>query len=426
MARPSPRRRGPIVALVILVLAIAAVAAAVLGNRDAPPDRAPQQVQATQEQLQLGRYLARAADCAACHQTADGPAYAGGFPLQTPFGTLYGTNITPDPDHGIGRWTADEFHRALTEGKAPHGRNLYPAMPYTAYHDIPRADADLIYAYLMNVRPSGQPNKKPEIPFPLNLRVLMTGWNLLFFDHDPLPAASQGESAQWVRGRYLTNVLGHCGECHTPRGKLGQLHRDDWLQGYTLNRFEAPSLTPQALAERGWTPEDLQRFLRTGLAPQGIAADEMYPVILHSTQYLTDDDLKAMAAFLLGDTPPKPVPAPQAQPDAAPPSPGRRVYLNTCAACHGVDGEGHPPGMPPLAANSTVRLQSPRNLLLSILDGLPAQRLPDGTRIGDMPAFAHRLTDDEVAQLTNYMRTTWSTREGQVTASDVAKLREGK
>ncbi|VCU70082.1 Alcohol dehydrogenase cytochrome c subunit precursor [Pigmentiphaga humi] len=420
------RSRGAVVALVILLLVAAAVAAAILGNRDDPPDRAPQQVQATAEQLRLGRYLARAADCAACHQTAQGAAYAGGFPLETPFGTVYGTNITPDPDHGIGRWTADEFYGALTRGKAPHGRNLYPAMPYTAYHDIARADADLIYAYLMNVRPSAQANKKPDIPFPLNLRILMSGWNLLFFDKDPLPAASQGESQQWVRGRYLSNVLGHCGECHTPRGALGQVKRDEWLQGYALGRFEAPSLTPRALAERGWNPADLQRFLRTGLAPQGIAADEMYPVILHSTQYLGDDDLAAMSAFMLGDHPPPPVPAPQARPEDGPPSAGRRVYLNTCAACHGIDGNGHAPGMPPLADNSTVRLESPRNLLLSILDGLPGQRLPDGTEIGEMPGFARRLSDDEVAQLTNYLRAAWGGRPGEVAAGDVAKLREGK
>jgi len=426
MTRSSSRRRGAIAILIVLVLIVAAIAAALLGNRDAPPDRPPQKVEATPEQLQLGRYLARAADCAACHQTADGPAYAGGFPLKTPFGTLYGTNITPDPDHGIGRWTADEFYRALTRGKAPHGRNLYPAMPYTAYHDMPRADADLIYAYLMNIRPSAQPNRKPDIPFPFNQRILMSGWNLLFFDRSPLPAASQGESPQWVRGRYLTNVLGHCGECHTPRGSLGQVQRDAWLQGYVLGRFEAPALTPQALAERGWTQEDLQRFMRTGLAPQGIAADEMYPVIVHSTQYLSDDDLKAMSVFLLGDQPPKTVPVPSAKPESGPPSAGRRVYLNTCAACHGIEGEGHPPGMPPLADNSTVRLASPRNLLLSILDGLPAQRLPNGTGIGEMPGFAHRLNDEEIAQLANYIRTAWGGRDGQVAAADVAKLREAK
>lgn len=420
------RRRWPLImALLVLVLLVFAVLA-VLGNRRQVPDRPLQQVKVSAEQLALGRYAARAADCAACHQTADGPAFAGGFPLKTPFGTIYGTNITPDPDHGIGRWTADEFYRAVALGQAPGGRNLYPAMPYTAYHDMTREDSDLIYGYLMNQRPSAAPNRPPDVGFPFNLRILLSGWNLLFFDKDPLPAASQGSSEAWQRGRYLSNVMGHCAECHTPRGVFGQVKRDEWLSGYQLTRFLSPDLRPAALAERGWTPEDLRRFMRTGMSRQATASEEMYPVILHSSQYLSDVDLEAMAVFLFGDSPPPARPLPDS---AAPgglqrPGSGHQTYLNLCAGCHGAQGEGKPHTMPDLAGNSTVRMADPHNLLVVILDGLPAADYPGrASALSGMPGFARRLSDAEIAELATYVRGTWGGRAGDVAAEDVKALR---
>lgn len=415
-------RRWKLIAIVVLVLAIVLVLAGVLGNRSAPPDRQPQQVPASAEQLQQGRYLARAGDCAACHQTEEGGAYAGGFPLETPFGTIYGTNITPDPDHGIGRWTADEFYAAVTRGKAPHGRNLYPAMPYTAYRALSRADADLIYAYLMHLPPVAQANRPPEVLFPLNVRLLLSGWNLLFFDEDPLPAASQGDSAAWARGRYLSNVMGHCGECHTPRGMLGQLKRDEWLQGYAMNRYLAPDLRPEALIARGWTTQALAHYLRDGMTAQGVASDEMYPVIMHSTQYLSAQDLRSMSLFLLGDAAPA---GPVAAAPSAPPaegSAGHQTYLNVCAGCHGPDGEGIPHTMPALTSNTTVKLEDPTNILLATLQGIEAKRLPDGALAG-MPGFASRLDDDQIADLANYLRQRWGGQAADITAPQVAKLR---
>lgn len=413
-------RRWMFIAVVVVLLVL--VIAAVLGNRTAPPDREPQRVQASAEQIRQGRYLARAGDCAACHQTEEGGAYAGGFPLDTPFGTIYGTNITPDPDLGIGRWTADEFYAAVTRGTAPHGRNLYPAMPYTAYHAMARADADLIYAYLMQLPPVAQANRAPEVPFPFNIRLLLSGWKLLFFDEDPLPTASEGSGPRWTRGRYLTNVMGHCGECHTPRGLLGQLERDQWLQGYALSQYRAPDLRPKALAERGWTAPALANYLHSGVAAQGVASDEMYPVIMHSTQYLSDDDLQSVARFMLGSAGTDATVEPAATPVATDLA-GHQTYLNLCAGCHGTAGQGLPNTMPALDGNATLKQQDPTNTLMAILHGVQAKALPDGNGTGGMPAFDERLDDAGVAELTNYLRQRWGGRPGDVDGDQVKPLR---
>lgn len=306
--------------------------AAVWGNRPHVPQREPQAVHRSPQQLAQGLYLARAADCMACHDgvggmggAREGQPFAGGKPLPTPFGTLYGTNITPDPDHGIGRWTAEEFHAAVTRGTAPGGRQLYPAMPYASYHLMSREDSDLIYGYLMNIRPVAQPNTKPALPFPFNLRVLMFGWKTLFLSSAPLPVGSQGQSPAWLRGQYLGNVMGHCAECHTPRGMFGQMQKDRWLQGGTLSLFTAPGITAEALAARGWTREGMAQFLQTGFSAHGSAFDEMHEVIANSTRYLTAEDMTALSTFLLGDNPPAPQPLPAAAPRIPAPATARAM-----------------------------------------------------------------------------------------------------
>ena len=444
-ARPvRSRRRWPlvlalIVLLLIVLLLIGFAFAAWWGNREVLPQRPRQQVSISAEAFERGRYLARAADCAACHQTADGAAYAGGAPLKTPFGTIYGTNITPDPDHGIGRWSAEEFYRALTLGKAPGGRNLYPAMPYVSYHRMTREDSALMYAYFMNVRPNPKRNIAPDMPFPFNLRVLLSGWNLLFFDKNPLPAASDGGSAVWEHGAYVSNVLGHCAACHTPRGALGQMKRGEWLQGYALNKYLAPSLTPKGLRARGWDAQALQQFMHSGVTAQGNAFDEMYPVVMHSSQYLSAADLTAMTTFLLGDAPPatastvaapaqmqnpsSPAVAAAAADDRTVDGAGRRAYVAACAGCHGSAGEGVANTMSSLRTSSTVRDADPRNLVLLSLHGLPPQQFPDAARSG-MPGFAQTLGDADIAAIANYSRAAWGGQPADVTAAAVAELRK--
>lgn len=423
--RPFMRRHQAGLAATAAILLVFVAAVAVWGNRAWPPARVPQEVARSRAEIERGRYLTRAAACAACHQTAGGQAYAGGFGVKTPFGTIYGTNITPDPDHGIGRWSALEFYRALTLGIAPGGRRLYPAMPYISYHGVSRPDADLMYGYLMSLRPSAAANRPPDVPFPLKLRMLLRIWNALFFDTEALPVASlppPNERVAWERGRYLVNVLGHCGECHTPRGGLGQLQRNAWLQGYAPEHYFAPSLRSRDLRERGWTPEDLQCYMHDGMASQGSAFAEMSSVIQHGSQYLSEPDLRAMAMFLLGNGS---APIPLAATTAQRFMDGKSSYVNACAGCHGLHGEGRPHTTPALRTNSTVRAADARNLILSILQGLPEQRF-SRVQLSGMPGFAARLNDSEVAALVNYVRTEWGAQPGDVGSAAVARLRAGK
>ena len=216
------------------------------GKTDGPV----QVVNAPADVVARGKYLADAADCAACHTAPGGAPFAGGLAMQSGFGTIYATNISPDPDYGIGRWSADDFWRALHDGVRRDGQQLYPAMPYTSYRGMTHEDSDAIYAYVMQLRPAQVPDPVTNLRFPFNIRLGMRGWNLLFLT-DPLPAVSVGSSPAWQRGRYLVDVLGHCGECHTPRGMVGQMELSRPMTGFALGRFEAPDITPAGLAARG-------------------------------------------------------------------------------------------------------------------------------------------------------------------------------
>jgi len=384
-----------------------------------------QPVKASADQIALGKYLTVAADCAACHTAKGGAPMAGGVPLDSPFGKFYGTNITRDPEHGIGRWSADDFYKALHDGTAPGGHQLYPAMPYTSYRSMPRQDVDAIYAYLMQLPAAKVPNKPAELGFPYNMRFGVFFWKLLFLK-DELPDASQGQSASWQRGRYLANGLGHCAECHTPRAAFGRLDADRPLQGGLLGRFLAPDISPTGLAARGWSEVDLLTFMRTGIAPQGSAFDEMHTVVALSTQHLTEPDAKALVRYMTGDTPAAPqAPRPDASADQKL-GPGRQLYLNVCAGCHGREGEGRTSVAVAMAGNSTLRLADPRNLLVSVLDGLPAQAFPGLERMQEMPGFAADLSDAQVAELANYLRVRFGGQPGNVAAPAVAGLREEK
>ncbi|AHG62298.1 c-type cytochrome [Advenella mimigardefordensis] len=414
----AKKRLVPALFLIVIVLLI--IIAILWWREHRSNDNPVQKVSATDEQIERGRYAVRAADCAACHTVEGGGLFAGGFPMETPFGTVHGSNITPSADYGIGRWTREDFYRAVREGITPGGRHLYPAMPYNSYHSMSDKDLDDIYAYLMTRPAIDVPTPENDLPFPFNQRFLMIGWNLLFQNKDPLPAVSSGDSELWVRGRYLTDVLGHCAECHTPRGMFGQMDLAQSLKGGTLGRFKAADITPQALAERGWTPDDLAQFLATGNAPQGSAFSEMHMVVALSTQYLTKNDMKAMTTYLMGDQPPAPKVA-QLTPGG---DQGRTQYLNLCAGCHGVSGEGKPNVAPAMAGNATIRQADATNLIASIFDGLPEQAFPGHGNMQSMPGFARKLNDQQMAELVNYTRTTWGGLPGDITAAQIGALRE--
>jgi mono/diheme cytochrome c family protein len=403
------RRRASLLIAAAAVGAIAIGTIAASNHTSGKTDDAARATGARPDLVTRGKYLAEAADCAACHSAPDGAPFAGGLPMRSGFGTIYATNITPDPDNGIGRWSAGDFWRALHDGVRRDGRHLYPAMPYTSYRGMTRADADAIYAYVMQLRPMKVANRSTELNFPFNIRLGMLGWNLLFL-HDSLPAASAGDSPAWRRGRYLVNVLGHCGECHTPRGMLGQMELSRTFAGAALSRVAAPDITPAALASRGWTTAGLQAFLRRGIARQGSAFGDMHPVIMLSTRNLTEEDLAAAVTFLLGDSPPQPAPPSAVDPaagNAATSGAGRVSYLALCAGCHGLEGNGVPNTVVPMRNNSTLRLADPHNLVVTMLDGIGSEKFPGRPSMQTMPGFAEKLNDGDAAALANYLRVTW-------------------
>ena len=419
------RRLVKLAAVVAMLAAVALstfIAIRLLGGKTGG---AVQVVNAPAERVVRGKYLAEAADCAACHSAPGGAPYAGGLAMQSGFGTIYATNITPDPDNGIGRWSADDFWRALHDGIRRDGQQLYPAMPYTSYRGMTRADADAIYAYVMQLRPMKVANLRTQLGFPYDIRLGMIGWNLLFLT-DANPAASAGSSVAWQRGRYLANVLGHCGECHTPRGMLGQMELSEPLTGFALGRVAAPDITPAGLASRGWTAASLRTYFGRGIAGPASAFSDMHQVIVLSTRNLTAEDNDTLVTFLLGDKPPPPAPLPPADSavlEAAASGAGRGDYVALCAGCHGLEGNGVPNTVVALRNNSTLRLADPRNLLVAMLDGIGPENFPHRASLQAMPGFADKLSDQQAAALANYLRVVWGGQKPDVTAAAVRALR---
>lgn len=385
--------------------------------------RAPiQQVQASAQQLEHGRYLATAGDCVSCHTSKGGAPWAGGVPLKTPFGTIYGTNITPDPVYGIGRYTAEEFHTVVTQGRARDGRLLYPAMPYNSYVGLTRQDTDAMRAWLMQQRPVAQPNRKPDLAFPANLRIGLLFWQALFAGRSQ-PPSSEGSSANWQRGKYLVEVLGHCGECHTPRGMLGQQKIGDPMSGNPgLGKYAAPDVRPGPLALRGWDAEELQRYLRAGAVDHGVASDEMLTVVRMSTSHLSDQDLVSMSTYLLGDKPP--MPAATVGSLGPPDQVAQGDYLVYCSGCHGVRGQGVPNVAVQLAGNTTLRDPNAHNLIRALLVGLPEHDLPGLAHMQAMPGFADDLDDARTAALATWLRQSFGGQPAKIDANEVKQLRD--
>ncbi|WP_269501282.1 c-type cytochrome [Burkholderia sp. IMCC1007] len=391
-------------------------------------------------QIARGAYLARVGDCVACHTARRDQPFAGGLPMETPFGTIYSTNITPDIKHGIGNYSYDDFAAALRKGVAKDGHLLYPAMPYPSFSKVSDTDTRALYAYFMHgVRPIGQPNPETRLHFPFNLRVLLTGWNLLFrpsgaYRQDP------AQSTTWNRGAYLVQGLAHCGACHTPHGLMGQEKAFDargtdlYLSGYTLAGWHAPDLRAGRGSGAGaLTRERIVQLLRTGRSHGSATFGGMSEVVENSTQYFSDADLGAVAEYLGSLDPeraPRTAAAPSPKPDTAAslragvtPTGGALLYLNNCNACHRSDGSGAMKAFPALAGNEMVTSDDPSSVIHVILTGsrMPSTR-SDPAPLA-MPAFGWRLSDLQVAQLATFVRDSWGNRAGPVSASDVAKVR---
>lgn len=390
----------------------------------------PSIAQQMQTPANKGEYLARAGDCVACHSVKGGRAFAGGLKMGTPMGAIYSTNITPDPETGIGNYSLQDFDRAVRSGVAKDGHHLYPAMPYPSYAKITDDDLKALYTFFMKDVPAvKQPNKQNEIPWYLSPRWPLALWNVVFAPKTGY-APRADRDAQWNRGAYLIEGLAHCGACHTPRGfAIQEKALDDsgaaYLQGAELDAWSAPNLRGDLRTGLGsWSVEDLQAFLKTGHNDRGVAFGSMLDVVNNSTPYLTDDDTKAMAVFLKS-LPATADQAPFVYADATSQSqtPGAATYLGSCSACHGADGKGQPPFMPPLAGNPAILDSNPSSLINLVLNGaepLVVKGVPDAYR---MPQFRIQLTDGQTADVLSYVRGAWGNNAGAVTADQVKKLR---
>ncbi|WP_295984898.1 molybdopterin cofactor-binding domain-containing protein [uncultured Variovorax sp.] len=433
---PWPRRKGVWATGAALVVGGLGVIAGLLGWRSAIAPvslTAPVYSQAT---IERGRVLAAVGDCAVCHTAPGGTANAGGRAMDTPFGTLYTTNLTPDAETGLGRWSFSAFQRAMREGISRDGHHLYPAFPYTAFAKSSDDDLQALYAYFMSLPAVRAETPKSELKFPFSIRPLMAGWNALFHDPSPMqPVAAQ--SAEWNRGAYLVNGLGHCGACHTPRNALGaEQGGSAFLSGAMVDGWEAPALTQLASKSAvPWDADELYRYLRHGhTRHHGIAGGPMAEVVRELAQ-VPDEDIRAMATYLGSFNPaPAAEPAALAQQvvnDAARTQgqllgPAQRMFDSACASCHH-DGNG--PTLlgvnTPLALNSNLTSARPDNLLRTILDGV---REPASRDIGFMPGFREVLDDRQVAELAGYMRARFAPQEPawKDLPAEVARLRASK
>ena len=389
-----------------------------------------------------GEYLARAADCIGCHTTPFGKPFAGGLAFELPVGTLYSTNITPDRETGIGEWTDDEFVTAMHEGIGRNGSRLYPAFPYIAYTMLTRNDVLAIKAYLFSLKPVHATPPENDMSFPFNQRSLMIFWDVLYNPAQRFQPIID-RTPSWNRGAYLTEALGHCGECHTPRTLLQGLDAGKKFGGAMIDGWKAYNMTSDQRSGLGaWSDEQLVNYLLTGHAEgRSTAAGPMALVVNNSLRFLTRDDIRAMAEYL------KTVPPMHNQADPAVTQArlssalleermrslqglagveydlGLRVFEGVCASCHDWDGSGVHSPYADLTGNRTVNDPSGVNLTQVLLQGTSLQ-----TRQGEMfmPAFGRGYSDTEIAAVVNYVLGRFGVGASTVTPDQVAKLRKQK
>ena len=399
--------------------------------------------------LSRGEQVAIASDCQACH-TAPGSksAFSGGYGIASPMGTIYSTNITPGT-RGIGQYSEAEFSNAVRLGERADGAKLYPAMPYTSYSKMTDEDLHALYYYFMHgVKPVEQANQQTELPFPFNMRFSMTFWNLLFADKEPYQNDAS-QSAEWNRGNYLVNGLAHCNTCHTPRGVLMQEKSDQPLAGGPLGSWYAPNITSDPISGiGGWSNQELVQYLKTGRAEgKNQAAGGMAEAVENSLQYLPESDLNAIAVYLKstapireeGETQPayqygKPMDVENSIRGRNPSnanhslSNGDVLFSGNCASCHQPDGAGSVnQAYPSLFHNTATGMRNPNNLIAAILFGVQ-RKTADGDVLMpgfSSPSYVDKLTDQQIAEISNFVLHNYGNAEVRVTAGDVAWIRKG-
>ena len=416
-----------LLALAVLLIAAALGLVALNLRGEDPLPAAPGAFDATPAQVERGRYLALAGNCAGCHTTRGGAPYAGGVGIETPFGTVFAGNLTPHQEAGIGRWSAAHFWRALHNGRSMDGRLLYPAFPYPSFTHVTREDSDAIYAYLRTVPPAPTPNTAHKLRFPYDTQAALAVWRALFFAPGGF-VADPARPAEWNRGAYLVEGLGHCIACHGTRNVLGATEEKLGLSGglIPVENWYAPSLN--AKREAGvadWDTQHVVALLKNGTSPRGSVMGPMADVVFRSTQHLNEADLSAMAVFL------KQLPEAKAADNAAPAPPERRdagvmargakIYDQQCAYCHGDAGQGAEGAYPALAGSRAVNMGSTVNLVQVLRHGgfLPATA--GNPRPYGMPPFGHVLDDDGIAAVLSYIRGAWGNDAPPVTRGQIMR-----
>src|SRR5579862_174476 len=433
--------RRPGVAVLVGALMLAAI-----GTAQEQPAGTPASSDAAL--IEQGRYLAIAGDCVSCHTRPHGPSFAGGVPLSTPFGIIYSANITPDAASGIGTWSEPQFTQAMRAGVAPDGTHLYPAFPYPEFTKVSDADLHALYAYLRSLAAVRYTPPRNDMSFPFGMRPLLIGWNALFLKNERF-AADPARSAEWNRGAYLTQGLGHCGACHTPRNMLGGERQSQALTGgtyrdeirdeviedqvvpmdeHTVRNWSAANLTPARGGLGAWSLEDIAAYLRSGHNARAGAFGPMSTVITNSTSHLSDADVHAMAVYLKSLAPAAqgtPVRASEERRHA-----GEIVYTTRCTDCHQPTGLGMPQTRtadpsktaPPLAANAALQAPDPATLINVILYGAHEAVLGAGSW-PKMSGFelSVGLDDEQIADLCTYVRSSWGNEAGPVDAAAVGK-----
>jgi len=371
-----------------------------------------------------GKYIAIAGDCVACHTAPESKnAFAGGYSISTPFGGIFASNITPDKETGIGNWTERDFYRAVRHGKGKEGENLYPAMPYNAYVKVSDRDMHDLWMYMRSVKPVRYAVPETNLGFPYNIRLAMMGWNLLFFKNSGFKA-DLSRSAEWNRGAYLVEGLEHCGACHTPKNLLGG-DRDAWLQGSNLSEWHAPDITANSYTGiGGWSEQQIVDYLKLGSNHVAVASGPMAEAVTNSTQHLSDGDLRAMAVYLKsqpdsGTRKPQPLAA-----DDSNMKMGANVYSANCTACHNSDGKGIPNLATSLAGNPALQAEDASSIISTILQGGRGAVTQGNPTSGAMPAFAWKLSDEQVAAAATYLRNSWGNAASAVKPEEVAGKRK--
>jgi alcohol dehydrogenase (quinone), cytochrome c subunit len=383
------------------------------------------------ELIRRGEYVARLSDCVACHSTPDSPPFSGGLAMATPVGKIYTTNITPDRETGIGHYSLADFDRAVRHGVARDGHRLYPAMPFPSYQKLTDEDVAALYAFMMHdVKPVSRQNRATEIPWPLNMRWPLALWSAAFSRGGPQQTMAN-QDALWNRGAYLVEGPGHCGSCHTPRGlafneKALDASSPDYLAGALLDGWYAPSLRNDANTSISrWSEEDVVTFLKKGRNQHAVVFGSMADAFNNSTQFMRDDDLRAIAHYLKSLPPGSNNNGKGWQPSQqeAPLQPGSQTYMARCSSCHGPDGRGQAPWIPPLAGATSMQVDSASsiNVLLNGSARIVADGVPDAYR---MPPYRKQLSDQEAADVLNFIRSSWGNQGEKTDAKAVRALRD--